>query len=45
MKVKGTNILFSTILHKLRAALAGTAHPRFKHISNMARKILNGWVS
>lgn len=35
------HILFSTILHISNAAFAGTAHPRFKQISNMARRILN----
>jgi len=34
------HILFSTILHKSKAAFAGTAHPRFKQISKMALRIL-----
>src|SRR6266511_22038 len=35
-----THIHFSTILHKSSAAFAGAAHPRFKQISNMARRML-----
>ena len=31
----------STILHMSKAALAGTAQPRFKQISKMARMILH----
>jgi hypothetical protein len=31
---------FSTILQRSRQALAGTAQPRFRHISNIARSIL-----
>jgi len=34
------HILFSTILHKSKAAFAGTAHPRFKQISKIALRIL-----
>lgn len=30
---------FSTILHRSSAALAGIAHPCFRQISNIARKI------
>jgi hypothetical protein len=40
-----TDIRFSTILQRSRAALAGTAHPRFRQISNMARKILDEELS
>ena len=35
-----TNMRFSTILQRSRQALAGTAQPRFRHISNIARSIL-----
>ena len=35
-----TDSFFSTILHKSRAARVGMAHPLFKQISNMARRIL-----
>jgi hypothetical protein len=41
----GTNILFSTNLRRMKAAFAGTAHSRFKQISNTACNILNGRVS
>ena len=36
-----TNIRFSAILHKSSAAFAGTAHPCFTQISNMARRMLD----
>ena len=36
-----TDIRFCVILHKSSAAFTGTAHPRFKQISNMARRILD----
>ena len=34
------HILFSTILHRSKAAFAGTAHPRFKQMSKIALRIL-----
>jgi len=34
------HILFSTILHKSKAAFAGTAHPHFKQMSKIALRIL-----
>jgi hypothetical protein len=36
-----TDIHFSASLHKSSAAFAGTAHPRFKQIPNMACRILD----
>ena len=38
------HIRLSTILHISSAARAGTAQPRFRQISNIARRILHTYI-